>query len=165
MLPVSSGETIGTFNVDIFGVVIIPRSSSCLRFAPAITDMHARLGYSLPAGFERWAFHPLGKHAAFRTHARISHHPSTRQLLRYVGSGRRIALHCSTPKRRTAATPDRRTAASLQSCGAAMPHPARLSPGQSAQHSVTMPAHPPNNVCRYRNHCWEWSRQICREQI
>ena len=40
---------------------------------------------------------------------------STRQLLRYVGSGRRIALHCSTPKRRIgtphrAGTPDRNAA-------------------------------------------------------
>ena len=55
------------------GFNLIPRSSSCLRFEPAITDTLARLGYSLPAGFERRAFHPLGKHAAFRTHARILH--------------------------------------------------------------------------------------------
>ena len=46
--------------------------------------------------------------------ARISHHPP-RQLpeasdRRYVGSGRRIALHCSTPKRRTAGPPDRNAA-------------------------------------------------------
>ncbi len=55
------------------GLNLIPRSSSCLRFAPAVTDTHARLGYSLPARFERRAFHPLGKHTAFRTHSRISH--------------------------------------------------------------------------------------------
>ena len=55
------------------GFNLIPRSSSCLRFEPAITDTLVRLGYSLPAGFERRAFHPLGKHAAFRTHARILH--------------------------------------------------------------------------------------------
>jgi hypothetical protein len=36
---------------------------------------------------------------------RISHHPSTRQLLRNVGP-----LHCSTPKRRNAGTPDRNAA-------------------------------------------------------
>ena len=31
-----------------------------------------------------------------------------------------------------------------------MAHLAWLSLGQSAQHSVTMPAHPPNNVCQKR---------------
>ncbi len=55
------------------GFDLKPRSSSCLRYEPAITDTHVRLGYSLPAGFERRAFHPLGKHAAFRTHTRILH--------------------------------------------------------------------------------------------
>ena len=65
-------------------------------------------------------------------------------------SDRCIAL----PPERRIGTPHRNgapPAASLQSyCGDAMAHPARLSLGQSAQHSVTMPAHPPNNVCRYR---------------
>ena len=70
----------------------MPRSSSCLRFAPAVTDTHARLGYSLPARFERRAFHPLGKHTAFRTHTRIFHrnaHFSRRDFLSDRSNGQK----------------------------------------------------------------------------